>query len=986
MSLPNNVPLGEVGIEYAEAAFGVEFGRFKNLNVFCPFCENIESSNSQSCSVGANGLFHCKSCGASGGAAEFFKQKHGGQVGPIMATVNGNGSNKRKRKSGANSKHRIAPLTEAVIERCHKDLLRSTVELTYLMGPKRGLTMESIVRFQIGRDETRITIPTYNRDGSIYGLRRYLPLAVAAPKMVKHEGGLGGPILFPSQLLDKYCSSDSEYLVLCEGEWDAIIAIQHGFDALTVTSSVQVWHESFTIELAALNKPVIIIYDVNDRDDDLGQRVAWQRATTLASANIDCKVVRLPLPPTYTGGDLTNWFADEGRSAARLRAVIDETPWFELVDEADDNEEIEAQPRVESATNIPNPVVTLSEATEAKYFYKMIRMRCLVAGKAPAPYLVPAKIEIEVHDAENSQKFTHTFDPYDSIILTLINCSSGVQNRTIKTLLGIANDVKATITVLESMNIEELYLIPAIDSEADQGPYVIRQAYYVGHGIETNHVYNFDGYTLPHPTSQSATHMLVTAVLSGTDLDNFQLQPEAVAALRSTFGTEDVYEKMEHIADQLAARVTHIYGRSDLHIAVDLVFHSPLQFDFDGTIIRKGWLECLVLGDTRTGKGCITEGLVKYYGVGDVISGENLSFAGLVGGVDKVNESRTLVWGKIPLNDKRLVVLDECGSIPKEVIGKLSRIRSEGIAEVTKIICQKTTARTRLIWLSNPRPASEGSPRLMQDYTFGVEAVAELVGAAEDVARFDFVLTVSQNEVDSALINKHHPPMLGAASYTAPLCRQLIVWAWSRSVDDIVFDDNATQMVLQAAISLGSQFSPKICLVQSEDVRFKLARIAVAVACRTFSSPDGKLVIVTKEHVQFAYNFLHYIYAKPSCGYFQFSQQEIERSVLRDPQKVWQALTVSGDNAATLDLVNYFLENRSIALNDLCDASGIDILEGRQLMSVLIRARALTKDHSYYSKRPSFRIFLQKCRMKLSSDEHVTQWDESDQPLQEQTT
>jgi DNA replicative helicase MCM subunit Mcm2 (Cdc46/Mcm family) len=90
-----------------------------------------------------------------------------------------------------------------------------------------------------------------------------------------------------------------------------------------------------------------------------------------------------------------------------------------------------------------------------------------------------------------------------------------------------------------------------------------------------------------------------------------------------------------------------------------------LSFDFDGKRIQRGWLELLIIGDTRTGKSEVAVRLCKFFNAGEVVSCEAASFAGIIGGLQQYGGAKewSINWGAIPINDRRLVVLDECGGL-----------------------------------------------------------------------------------------------------------------------------------------------------------------------------------------------------------------------------------------------------------------------------------------------------------------------------------
>src|SRR5690606_8678318 len=85
------------------------------------------------------------------------------------------------------------------------------------------------------------------------------------------------------------------------------------------------------------------------------------------------------------------------------------------------------------------------------------------------------------------------------------------------------------------------------------------------------------------------------------------------------------------------------------------------------------------------------------------------------------------------------------------------------------------------------------------------------------------------------------------------------------------------------------RFATEVPLVEPNEQRVKLARLAVAVAALFFSaSEDGQSVIVRPEHVQFAAEFLEALYAKPSLAFNEYADMQrrryelTEQSVIRN--------------------------------------------------------------------------------------------------------
>lgn len=946
-----------------DKAFGVEFGRFKNLNTFCPWCEDVLSSKTESCSVHREGYFQCKSCSRSGSAATFFAKRAGLRVADAIDSLKIDTPRINQTYTSA-----IPPVDDSLVHRMSMFLLRDKVRLSYLMK-RRGLTLPTLRRFEIGADEYRLTIPVRKDDGVLVGIRRYLPNTKDAPKMVAHAGGSGSAFLYPHFAVQRIINSPQPYVILCEGEWDCMLLWQHGFDAITITAGVQTWSEDFTNVIASLKKNVVIVYDANDAGSDgvlpdLGWRTANERATYLRIAIPEQSVVCVKLPLVERGADITDWFVTHHKSADELKQLISNTVNGTIV-HTPINDLPKGQATVEKR-------ITLHAAAGSQYYHKSITLRCLVAGKANAPYIVPSKVKYTSTDKAGTYSSELEFANGDVRLLEMIGKTHAGLKTYLRTIGGFEAKDDCKITPLEPVNIEPLYVIPAIDYTDDQGPYCIREVFYVGHGLETNRVYDFEGVTCTDPRTQQATCLLTSAKPATVDIDSHTQSQTDYVELAEAFQTTNVSAKLEDIANDLAANVTRIFGRPDLHTAIDLVCHSAIAFLFEGTQVRKGWLETLIMGDTRTGKGFVTEGMLRHYGVGEIVSAENMSFAGLIGGIESVADRRMLKWGKIPLNDKRLVVLDECGALSHADISKLSRVRSEGIAEITKIISEKTNARTRLIWLANPRPSETGEMKMLRDYSYGIEAAQELIGAAEDMSRFDYVLTVAQSEVPSKEINVKREPAT-TPRYGSELCRKLIVWIWSRKPEQITFVDGVSDFILQAAQALGSVFTPKVCLIQSEDVRFKLARIAVAAAGRVFSTTDGVNIEVKYEHAEYAYNFLYHIYSKPSCGYAHMSAVDRDNSTLKDSKGTYAAIARTVIPSAIVDFCSGMLDHRRIGKQEVMDYGGLDIHQAGTLISDLVRLRALLKvNGGYYEKRPAFTTFLQSLRMSLVQQPNIT--------------
>jgi hypothetical protein len=307
-------------------------------------------------------------------------------------------------------------------------------------------------------------------------------------------------------------------------------------------------------------------------------------------------------------------------------------------------------------------------------------------------------------------------------------------------------------------------------------------------------------------------------------------------------------------------------------------------------------------------------------------------------------------------------VIDEAGNLPTEHIARMSSMRSSGVAEIIKVHTERTNARTRQIWIANPRPA-----RPLSTYSQGVLAVKELIGAPEDVARFDLVVTAGANDVPLTLINAaraHEDP----TRFQAELCHQRVMWAWSRDAQQIDFSPRAVEATLDLAMTQGRKYrhTTEIPLVEPNEQRVKLARLATSAATMFFSvaENDPETVLVMAEHVQFAYEFLERLYAKPSLAFDEYARMQARRYEVSDEIRVRQIITRRPEAARSL------MEQEQLTQRDLAEILGYDERsELREAVAVLRDSGFLRRQgSSFYIKTSGAVEWL---RQLISSQRNV---------------
>ena len=603
--------------------------------------------------------------------------------------------------------------------------------------------------------------------------------------------------------------------------------------------------------------------------------------------------------------------------------------------------------------------VSLADTSRAQYSGKRLTTEVQVTGKSSTPYIIPRKVSFNCENVPPTNRcslcrFVESrcgeleIEAKDRSILELLGRADGTVAKTLRHKAGVCEDCHVEVTTTQ--NVEELRVSPRVDTFMPNAEYVTRECYFLGHGLRPNRPYAISCYCYPSPQEQRAVLVADKAepLRDMIEVFDFAAVKEQLGVFRGA--PQDVFSSV--YAD-FASNVHRILGRYLLQVAFDLVFHSVLQFKFQGVLLRKGWVEGFILGDSGQGKTEMSLCLLNHYGLGDRVQGEGSSAAGLIGGLERLGDRWILVWGRIPQMDKRLLIIDEFGGVSEEDVAKLSDIRSTGIAEITKIRTERASARTRLMMMSNTR---DGQP--LGAYNTGVEALKSVFSHAEDVRRLEFAVCVASGEVGTDVLNalpEEREPL-----YSSEACRNLILWAWSRSPEDVLFNNEVEDLILRESVAMSSKYSASIPLVEPADMRLKLARLAVACACRCFSSDESGKVIVRPEHVSFVVDFLRQCYDSPYMSYNDYSVRATRESVFDDGEL----------EKATVEL--HSLPNWSEAVGvlasignpfrmyELSEQIGLDTWDAREIIHFLSKYKMVQTLPVGYRKLPKMQVFLKE--------------------------
>jgi hypothetical protein len=163
-----------------------------------------------------------------------------------------------------------------------------TSELINFLENERFINLKTIQDYKLGQKGNAIAIPIADETGNINDIRLYTPLInrlAKQPKVVPDTDTDAKPKLFPIQNINKikleYPNGSLEslgnlenldpktFILLCEGEMDALAGSAAGFYTLTNTCGAKTWSDQFSETIANLYMPVIILMD-NDNPGEEG--------------------------------------------------------------------------------------------------------------------------------------------------------------------------------------------------------------------------------------------------------------------------------------------------------------------------------------------------------------------------------------------------------------------------------------------------------------------------------------------------------------------------------------------------------------------------------------------------------------------------------------------------------------------------------------------------------------------------------------------
>lgn len=197
----------------------------------------------------------------------------------------------------------------------HLRLLETPRALKYL-SDLRGIEEWTIKKAMIGFDGSYFKIPVFSPDREVWNIRTYDPEPRRGRRKIWSLRGFGRARIYPAGVLERAEEGDS--ILFCEGEWDALLALQAGFLAVTRTDGAgKPWHREWDIGFAGLR--VFVCHD-RDFQGKKGDKVVTDALRGIAASVHLCE---LPYRMKEKGGrDITDFLMDADEPGEALGELM----------------------------------------------------------------------------------------------------------------------------------------------------------------------------------------------------------------------------------------------------------------------------------------------------------------------------------------------------------------------------------------------------------------------------------------------------------------------------------------------------------------------------------------------------------------------------------------------------------------------------------------------------------------------------------------
>jgi hypothetical protein len=304
-----------------------------------------------------------------------------------------------------------------------------------------------------------------------------------------------------------------------------------------------------------------------------------------------------------------------------------------------------------------------------------------------------------------------------------------------------------------------------------------------------------------------------------------------------------------------------------------------LQFNFGSFKNVRGYLDTIIVGESRVGKSSTAETLRKTYGLGvfTSLAGNSATIPGLVGGSNKTANGFQTRAGIIPQNHRGLIIFEEFGKSNTNVIKELTDIRSSNEVRIARVSGTITLpAVVRMISLSNVR-AVDGTTKPIASYPNGISVLTELIETAEDIARYDLIVILADK--GAAQIDPFWEPL---EPFPEQVYKDRVRWVWSRTAEQIIISREVGLYIMEKSNELNRDYECHLKIFGTEAWK-KISRLSIAIAGYLVSTDETyQNIIVQKEHVDYTVNFFRQIYDNTTFKLREFVNHEKQYTQIND--------------------------------------------------------------------------------------------------------
>ena len=713
-------------------------------------------------------------------------------------------------------------------------------ELCLSLGISEKVIEELDIRTELG-DEIAFPVFMYNK---LVDVRSYRPHDRA--NKIRSKVGTTSGLIIPFDLwID---TPKNKWTILCAGEKDMAVTRSQGFNAITLTGGEKALPKLLSV---FKNRKVAICYD----NDETGIAGARALASYLFKVAAEVRVVTsFHKTCTEHGEDLTDYFTKYKKTKEDLQKCIIETPSFTL--EEAKEEQLKRK-----------PLITLLEASKPQYINRVVQSNVQVVATFEKAMPVPTTIYAKKINSSGDLKYNQmavgeerTWELSENTcqdVLKLIdnNFSEAQIRDNIRELLGISKqerDIKVekpTKDTVYECNVTDLFEATSRDiATIEFTAYVLKKR------LESGKKYLITYKLVPHPYKGQQLTMIILDVEEACDsVSNFHITEEVKKNLNKFKNLEGTCkEKLNTLAEMAKAYIGYD-GYNTLIQAIDLSFHTVLEFNFGAFKNVRGYLDTLIVAESRVGKSSTAEALQRLYGLGAFTSlaGNSATIPGIIGGSTKVNGNYQTRAGLIPMNHRGLVIFEELAKCNTNLVKELTDIRSSNQVRIARVSGTLTLpALVRMITLTNVKNTTN-KIKPINSYPNGVDILVELIGSPEDIARYDLMLVLG--EQGNRTIDPFWEPI---TPFEPEAYQTRIRWIWSRTADQVIIDKEIGHYILEKCNELNQEYDSHIKIFGTEAWK-KVTRLAIAIAGYTVSTDETyEKIIITKEHVDTAIDYL----------------------------------------------------------------------------------------------------------------------------------